>query len=260
MAQATSTSTSRRTRGRGHHRRSSAAAATSSASSASALDQRRYFDFRAGCSPAELAARENVTLATIDKSILRMRMFAARNSQESVELATREVYLSRLPEASLAFEGALTATRTEVHVEMRRVTNPQTGEDEMLEHEVRVAVPDHDTRLKATTALKNLLAGVQPKTPMVAVDARSQTNINNGMLPQSSAVGALSFESITRQIRLEQGKLTAGDIVREMRSEALPDIDIELADDLAEAPEEDDDLLAVADADEDSPEELAPED
>jgi hypothetical protein len=151
-------------------------------------------------STQELAARENVKLSTIDKSIEKMKLHSARNSQESVELATRSLYLDNLPSAARVFEEGLHAMTTE----SRTIKNPDTQEIEI----VLDLVPDHAMRLKTIESLQKLLASVQPRTPLI--DARTQ--INNPQLASSSG-GALSSESIIRQIRARPNfQLTDGDI------------------------------------------------
>ena len=45
------------------------------------LDQRRYYDLKAGMSIPEIAARDNVTLAAVEKSLQRMRSYANQHSQ-----------------------------------------------------------------------------------------------------------------------------------------------------------------------------------
>ena len=210
------------------------------------IDQRRYFDFRAGMSAAELAARENVQLATIENSLTRMRSHASQFSQEAAEIATRQLYLDRLPDANHVFAEALTATKTESRVELVEEYNLLTDRKEFVEKTILDHVPDHATRLKATDALQRLLAGIQPKQPLVAVDARSQTNIGYGgpgqpaLGPGSQHPGTLSSESIIRQLRLERGLAVPGiDTSEPTAAEPVPiEVDTELADDL----EDDDDI------------------
>lgn len=212
----------------------------------SPLDRTRYFDYRAGISPAELAARENVQLDTIEKSITKMRSHLAAHSQESVELATREIYLNRLPDANLVFQEALTATIKQTRIEQQERWNTITEQYDTVDVTVETDVADHATRLKATETLKSLLASTIPKTPMVAVDARSQTvNMPGGAGGAGLAAGqqqgllgsgALSAEAIIRQIRASRGELTAGMPDAPALTAAPPpvEVDYELQAELAE--------------------------
>lgn len=200
----------------------------------SPLDRSRWMDHRSGLSIEELAARENVKISTIQSSLDKMKLHAARTSQESVDMATRELYLDQLPSAIHVFEDALKATT----MQTKTIENPDTEETEI----VYVEVPDHAIRLKAIESLQKLLAGVTPKTPMVQVDARTQ--INNPGQPQH--VGQLSSESIIRQIRAERGlSLTAGDIKPKVLEETPAEIDFELQHELEEDAEDEEVTLQV---------------
>src|ERR1700690_397926 len=75
-------------------------------------DQRRWFDFRAGTSAEEIAARENVKLDTVMASLARMRAHQERHSQSATETAFRQLFLERLPQASDVFIEAMQATST----------------------------------------------------------------------------------------------------------------------------------------------------
>ena len=206
------------------------------------IDRRRWSDFRAGISVEELATRENVRVGTIDKSIDKMRTFAARVSQESTEMATRELYLNQLPNATHVFEEALLATKLESYA----IVNPDTGETEVREREVA----DHVTRLKAMEQLKGLLASIQPKQPMVAVDARTQ--INNGQQSGQSHQGALSAESIIRQIRADKNLALGSGAPTSTPAIAPPaEVDFELEAEMEE--EGDPDEIEAEYVDEDNP-------
>lgn len=181
-------------------------------------DQRRWFDFRAGTSAEEIAARENVKLDTVMSSLARMRAHQERHSQSATEVAVRQMFLERLPQASDVFIEAMKATSTRTTTQAVREFNEETGTSEWVEKEVTEEIPDHKIRLSAVDALQKFLTSIQPKTPMVTVDARSQTNIGGGALPGGTPEAqqrAISFESIMRQRRLAMGlsdakELTAG--------------------------------------------------
>jgi len=185
--------------------------------SPTSLDWQRWRDFRSGMSVKEIAARENIKLSTVEKSLEKMRGHAARNSQESVELATREVYLDQLPNAISVFERALHAKKSETQY----IFNPDTQESKPM----TVEVDDIDTQLSAIDKLKALLAGVTPKTPMVAVDARTQ--INN---PASAQLGpgALSSESIIRQVRAQPNYQLSDGQIRTIAQQTEEEIGIEV--------------------------------
>lgn len=217
---AATSSTSKRARARTRPDSSDSETMESRRNSAAitAIDQTRWFDFRAGISLAELATRENVRVVTIERSIERMRAHVARFSAESAELATRQLFLQRLPDANQVFVDALAATRTTIRKESVLRNDPDTGLPAWIEDEIEVVTPDHKTRLSAVDALQRLLASTQPKQPMVSVDARSQTNYglpgsgNNQQhaLGAGQPAGALSAESIIRQIRIDRGLSVTG--------------------------------------------------
>lgn len=240
------------------------------------IDMARWFDFRAGTSAEEIATRENVKLETVMASLSRMRAHQERNSQTSAETAVRELFLERLPQAAGVFIDAMNATTTATRTEVVHEFNEDTGRNEWVDKEVTEQVPDHQLRLKAVDSLKALLQSVQPKTPMVQVDARSQTNFNNGLLGAGAASPesqqrAISFESIMRQRRLEMGlsdakELTAGDDTAAIET-VERDMDKDNADvdddgDDADATDADDDVIegVTTDYDEADDADVAPED
>lgn len=212
-------------------------------------DQRRWFDFRAGTSAEELAVRENVKLDTILASLNRMRAHQERNSQASAETAVRELFLERLPQAAGVFIDAMNATTTQTRTEVVHEFNEETQRNEWVDKEVTESVPDHQLRLKAVDSLKSLLASIQPKTPMVQVDARSQTNFNNGLMGGSadpaSQQRAISFESIMRQYRLEKGLSDVKELTDGGDSAAVEAAEHDMDKDNTDA--DDDDELEIAD-------------
>jgi hypothetical protein len=169
-------------------------------------------------SPEEIAARENppVKLPTVLKSIERMKAYAAEFSAESTDLATREVYMRKLGDAAEVLTRALTATRNQATTRIVTRRDHLTGdtlEEAVVFDEV---VPDIPVQLKGMEALQKLLAAVQPKQPMVSVDARSQTNIGTGggggggLGAGQGSLGAgqplsLSAESMIRRVRAQAG-------------------------------------------------------
>lgn len=182
-----------------HTRRSPFArpAATSALDPITPHDTRRWQESRRGISIQELAARENVKLSTIQKSIDKMESHSAATSQESVEMATRQLYLESLGDAGQAIAEAIAAMKTEQRV----ITNKDTGETEVVE----IQTADHATRMKAIDQLKGLLVSIQPKQPMMQMVNDNRTQINNGQPAGHLGQVTLSSESIIRQIRAERG-------------------------------------------------------
>jgi hypothetical protein len=167
----------------------------SSAAASVSPDARRYHLFRSGVSPEEQAARENIRLATITASIERQQLLSQQFSLDSMQQAAREMLMDQFPNMASALREASEAVQ-----ELKKEELQEDGQMTTTSY----FVPDHSTRLKAIKAFESLLSCIQPKTPMVAVDARSQTQINNPA-PAAGSGGPLSTESIIRQIRAERG-------------------------------------------------------
>lgn len=216
-------------------------------SAPSPLDRNRFRLFRAGLSPAEIATREKVTLDAIEKSLLRCQVELQRYSQEEAEAATRRAYLDLLPDSVQAIREATSATLTRTKKVTVSIDDPETGVPLQRNEEVEVTIPDHETRLKGVAAMKQLLVAVQPKAPMVAVDARHQTN-NMGMgipLGAGAATAGLlgagtpappptSAEDVIRRIRASRGlALTDGAAAPALNLEAKEERDEELEEDEA---------------------------
>ena len=230
---------------RGRQRRSGGHAAVESSGAApTAKDQTRYFDWRAGVSMEELATRENVRLATVRSSIEKMRAQAAKYSAEQAEIATRQMYIEGLPHGGQALIAALQATRTEYKSEMELVYDKETQEPSWKEVKTATELPDHAVRLNAVDRLTKVLSTIIPKTPLVSnntnVDARTQIagNVGGGQaLAAPQHQGALSAESIIRQIRQQRG-LDTVEVVKQLTPGAeLADKDFELERELAEEAE-----------------------
>jgi hypothetical protein len=206
------------------------------------LDRSRYFDNLAGISAEELASRENVKLSTITRSLEKMRAHAQRHSQSSAIMATTELYMDKLDKVSQVIDEGLNASVVVTRQVIKTRWNPELGADEQYMAEEHDILPDHATRIKTMDYLSKLQERVQPKQPLVAVDARTQIQNNAGQLgPGGTTV--LSSEAIIRHIRSERGLLGDGS------PQALPDIlqpqaevDVELARELAE---DSDEQLAV---------------
>lgn len=204
-------------------------------------DVRRYFDWRTGISPAEIAARENVRVSTIETSIERMRNYAAANSAEMAELAIRQVTLATLPGAALVIEGAMTA----VHKVPHTVGYDSEG-NAQIEY---VETADHVTRLEAVDRIQKLFSASQPKTPLVAVSTTVNTQHNQLMAGggHAGAPAQLSSESFIRQIRAERGLALPSETSSPAQTTAvLVEQDHELLAELEELGELDEDVAAAA--------------
>ena len=201
--------------------------------SITSADRHRYRLYREGVSVAEIATRDRVTIAQVERSILRCREERQQFSQEAVEIAVRRTVLERLPEASVAISGALQATKKEtVSVVVEGTEMSET-----------VDVPDHRTRLEGNSALIQLIASIKANVPLsqVNVDARSQTQNVLGM-PGMNQGNPSSAEAIIREIRSARGlALTDGaTIISGANPPALEEVDTELSEEMEEYDDDDD--------------------
>lgn len=190
------------------------------------VDRHRYRLFRDGMSAAEIATRDRVTLAQVEKSILKCRDERQMYSQEAVEIAVRKTVLEKLPESAEAISGALQATRKQevtVIIEGEQLTDT-------------VDVPDHTTRLKGHSALIELISSIKVPVPLsqVNVDARSQTNNVLGLPAQTGQPS--SAEAVIREIRAARGLALTDGATTEQEGNAPPmiEVDQELEEELAE--------------------------
>ncbi len=221
-------------------RRARRQSSSSTSATPTATDMRRYMDWRAGISVAELAARENVRLGTIEASIQRTRSFAAENSSEMTEIAVRRVAREVLPEAKQVIEGAMSATRY-----VPFTTGYDDEGNPLTEYRETV---DHQTRLEAVDRVRALFTAAQPKTPMVAVNNSNTVNMQNN-LHALGAAGQLSAEAVIRQIRAERGLALPSETSPEQAAAALVEHDMELKGDLEDSAEDGDEADSEADSD-----------
>jgi hypothetical protein len=218
---------------RGHSRQPAQPAQPArSAAVVSELDRYRYRLFRAGMSIAEIATRERVGVKAVDQSILRVRIEISAYSSEETDMATRKVFVEKLPEAALTISEAMQAKST---VDCLIVEHdPETGETTQVKG--LTYIPDHATRLQAVGALRQLLQAVQPKVPLVNVNAPTQNNFALGQGQQPAQLSQpTSAEAIIRAIRAERGlALTDGasTVTVEGNALAVVEKDEELEDDL----------------------------
>lgn len=202
--------------------------------SVTGADRHRFNLFRDGVSPAEIATRDRVTVAQVEKSILRCREERQQYSQETTELEVRRHVLDLLPRASTAISEALQATRKQTVTVI--VTDPET--EKPVEIQETVDVPDHMTRLKGNSSMVELLTAIKVNGPMVSVDARTQTQ---NVLGLPAHAGPSSAEAVIREIRAARGlALTDGQTVEGGNVAALVERDEELIEEMAEdGPDED---------------------
>lgn len=198
------------------------------------LDAQRYALYRSGMALPEIAARENVKLSTVEKSIEKMKIERELYSKEAVDIAGRRVVLEAMPVAGQSLIEALTATRDRIL---------SSTDDDGNDTTTVIQEADHALRLKALDGLNKLVESLKESVPLVS---NSITNQNQ----QLNAVGisqggqALSFESLTRQLREEKGIALETEKKENLElTGPLPDtIDFELQEDL--------DTLAEAEAEE----------
>ena len=139
----------------------------------------RYLKAKAGITPQEIAKSEHVTLRRVQDSIKEIEAYEHQNSDGQLQLAVRDLVISTIPTAKDTINGLLTATTTIEQV------NAKTGLKEF------VKVEDKTTRLEGARLVKDLVIGMQPKQPAVAVNV-NQTN-------QTANIG--SAETVEERMR-----------------------------------------------------------
>jgi hypothetical protein len=112
---------------------------------------------------AAIAAEEGISLRTVKESYAEFEQYEQTNSEGQMSLAIRHLVIALVPQAAESIGGLLNATT------ITSVKNHKTG---MMEN---VLVEDKTTRLEAGRLVKDLVIGMQPKTPMVAIQ-NNQTN------------------------------------------------------------------------------------
>ncbi len=113
--------------------------------------------------PAAIAKAEHVSLRSVMDSIKSFEVYENQNSEGQLQLSIRDLVISTIPQTKETLNGLLTATETVMK------KNLKTGKDEY------VTVEDKTTRLEGTRLVRDLVIGLQPKGPGVAV----QVNNNN---------------------------------------------------------------------------------
>jgi hypothetical protein len=143
----------------------------------------RYIKAKGGMAPAAIAKSEKVSLSTVVESIKSIEVYEQQNTEGQLQLAVRDLVISTIPQAKETLHGLLTATE----VVMKK--NLKTGKDEYE------TVDDKTTRLEGARLVRDLVIGMQPKTPMVAIQ-NNQTNQTS--VPIGSAE---TYEERLRRLR-----------------------------------------------------------
>jgi hypothetical protein len=143
----------------------------------------RYLKAKAGVDAKEIAKSERVSLQTVNESIKSIEMYEQQNTEGQLQLAVRDLVISTIPQAKETIHGLLTAT------ELVLKKNLKTGKEE------HVTVEDKTTRLEGARLVRDLVIGMQPKTPMVAI----QNNQNNN--PTVTVGSSETNEERVRRLR-----------------------------------------------------------
>lgn len=142
----------------------------------------RYLKAKAGVGLEVLAKEEHVSVETVRQSVRQIEMYETMNGDGQLKLAVNDLVMSIIPNAKNTINGLLNATT------IATVKNSKTGQME------DVLIEDKTTRLEAGRLVKDLVAVMQPKTPMVAI----QNNQNN----QVAAIGsAETYEERLARLR-----------------------------------------------------------
>jgi hypothetical protein len=124
-----------------------------------------------------------VSISTVRDSIESIEMYEQQNTEGQLQLAVRDLVISTIPQAKETIHGLLTAT------ELVLKKNLKTGKEE------HVTVEDKTTRLEGARLVRDLVIGMQPKTPMVAI----QNNQNNN--PTVTVGSSETNEERVRRLR-----------------------------------------------------------
>ena len=124
----------------------------------------RYLKAKSGVDPKEIAKSERVSIGTVNESIKSIEMYEQQNTEGQLQLAVRDLVISTIPQAKETIHALLTAT------ELVLKKNLKTGKDE------HVTVEDKTTRLEGARLVRDLVIGMQPKGPAVAVQVNQNNN------------------------------------------------------------------------------------
>ena len=145
----------------------------------------RYLKSKGGMDPVAIAKAEHVSIATVKDSIESIERYEQQNTEGQLQLAVRDLVISTIPQAKETINGLLTAT------ELVMKKNLKTGKDEY------VTVEDKTTRLEGSRLVRDLIVGLQPKGPGVAVQ------VNNNNQPSVNMGTAETTEERMRRLRAQ---------------------------------------------------------
>jgi hypothetical protein len=160
----------------------------------STKDRRIWYLFRNRMTPEEIAARERVSLAVVQKAIERMEVYRALTSNEEIEMAINAAVLQLLPDSFKSLREAVKAK-----VVTRQMVPNKKGE---FVPEVVSIEPDHSIRLQAHDRIQKMADRMIPRGGGIAVNVQ-QNNANNG--DGGGMVSRRSFEETLRERRRERG-------------------------------------------------------
>lgn len=149
------------------------------------IHMERWIRVHNGESVAEVAARDKVSEKTIQESLRAIELYKGRNTVDHANQSMASAVLAVANETKEALKGGLTATY--------EVEKERDGK------KITIKEPDHSTRLKAVTEVREIVRSIQPKAP-------SNTNVNFGLAigargqPQE-ARGFVGMEDRLRELR-----------------------------------------------------------
>lgn len=158
-------------------------------------DERRWTLAMTGRGAEEIAIAEGVAPETVERSLILMRAYRYRNSNDVVQLRLNETVLAQMPAVGRTLTAGLKA---------KKIIPLGMGKSK--------TVPDHAIQLKTVETIKGLHELAQPKVPLV----QNNTQLNFPGQGQSGGqvAAGLSFESRVRMLRERRG-LTNGENERE---------------------------------------------
>jgi len=124
----------------------------------------RFLKRERGDTDQDIAAEEHVSVATVRNSIKEVRIFRQVNSQTEMDIAIRNVVIETAPKMKRTLDRLLNAKN------IVRVKNSKTGKEEDIQ------VDDKSTQLDASRVVKELMIGLQPKSPVAVVNNNQQNN------------------------------------------------------------------------------------
>lgn len=142
----------------------------------------RYLKVKANVTIEAIAKEERVSLETVRQSVRQIEMYETMNGDGQLKLAVNDLVMSVIPEAKVTINGLLNATT------VMSLKNKKTG---LMED---VLVEDKTTRLEAGRLVKDLVAVMQPRGPVVAIQ-------NNQNMPIATMSAAENNEERMRRLR-----------------------------------------------------------